>query len=74
MTRVTVFIAATHGRKYALLAFLAELKDYHSGPRRLISVKTLGMGGGWGCVRGLGGDWGRGGGELKVGGEISLWV
>ena len=42
VTRVTMLIAASHGRKYALFAFSAELKDPQSGPRRLIIVKRLG--------------------------------
>ena len=41
-TRATMLIAASHGRKYALFAFSAELKDPQSGPRRLIIVKRLG--------------------------------
>ena len=47
VTRVTIMlIAASHGHKYALFAFSAELKDPQSGPRRLIIVKRLGEGGG----------------------------
>ena len=45
VTRVTIMlIAASHGHKYALFAFSAELKDPQSGPRRLIIVKRLGEG------------------------------
>ena len=50
-----MLIAASHGRKYVLLAFSAELKDPHSGPNRLIIVK---VGGG-----GRGAWFGGGGGE-----------
>ena len=44
LTRVTMLKAASHGHKYVLLAFSAELKDPHSGPRKLIIVKRLGEG------------------------------
>ena len=39
-----MLIAASHGHKYALFAFSAELKDPQFGPRRLIIVKRLGEG------------------------------
>ena len=58
-TRATMLIAASHGRKYALFAFSAELKDPHSGPRKLIIVKRLGEGEGrvvW-EGRGVEGGW-----------------
>ena len=45
MTRATMLITASLGRKYVLLAFLVELKDPHSVPHRLIIVKRLGGGG-----------------------------
>ena len=51
--RETMLIAASRGRKYALLAFSAELKDHNSGPRTLITVNWLGGGlkvGGENCL------------------------
>ena len=38
VTQVTIMIAASRSHKYALLAFSAEHKDPHCGPRRLIIV------------------------------------